>query len=46
MLAATSLDIFIVPVLFVVITRTAYGKKKLEELRIQGEFKQQGKPAI
>jgi HAE1 family hydrophobic/amphiphilic exporter-1 len=46
MLAATSLAIFIVPVLFVVITRTAYGKKKLEELRIQGEFKQQGKPAI
>jgi len=46
MLAATSLAIFIVPVLFVVITRTAYGKKKLEELRVQGEFKQQGKPAI
>ena len=46
MLAATSLAIFIVPVLFVVITRMAYGKKKLEELRVQGEFKQQGKPAI
>ena len=41
-----SLAIFIVPVLFVVITRMAYGKKKLEELRIQGEFKEQGKPAI
>jgi len=24
----------------------AYGKKKLEELMVQGEFKQQGKPAI
>ena len=46
MLAATSLAIFIVPVLYVVITRMAYGKKKLEELRVQGEFKQQGKPAI
>ncbi|HEY4060853.1 MAG TPA: efflux RND transporter permease subunit [Puia sp.] len=33
MLAATSLAIFIVPVLFVVITRITYGKKKLEELR-------------
>jgi multidrug efflux pump len=35
MIAATSLAIFIVPVLFVVITRLAYGKKKLEELRAQ-----------
>ena len=33
MLAATTLAIFIVPVLFVLITRLAYGKKKLEELR-------------
>lgn len=33
MLAATSLAIFIVPVLFVLITRIAYGKKKLAELR-------------
>ncbi len=33
MFAATSLAIFIVPVLFVVITRLTYGKKKLEELR-------------
>ena len=32
MLAATSLAIFIVPVLFVVITRISYGKKKLQEL--------------
>jgi HAE1 family hydrophobic/amphiphilic exporter-1 len=46
MLAATSLAIFIVPVLFVVITRMAYGKKKLEELKELGEFKEQGKPAI
>lgn len=35
MLAATGLAIFIVPVLFVVITRMAYGKEKLEELRDQ-----------
>jgi HAE1 family hydrophobic/amphiphilic exporter-1 len=33
MLAATSLAIFVVPVLFVTITRFAYGKKKLEELK-------------
>ncbi len=33
MLAATSLAIFIVPVLFVVITRLSYGKKKLEEIK-------------
>jgi HAE1 family hydrophobic/amphiphilic exporter-1 len=32
MLSATILAIFIVPVLFVLITRLAYGKKKLEEL--------------
>lgn len=32
MLAATMLAIFIVPVLFVIITRIAYGKEKLEEL--------------
>ncbi len=38
MIAATSLAIFIVPVLFVVITRLTYGKKKLEELRHK-EFK-------
>jgi HAE1 family hydrophobic/amphiphilic exporter-1 len=36
MLAATMLAIFIVPVLFVTITRFAYGKKKLEELRAMG----------
>jgi HAE1 family hydrophobic/amphiphilic exporter-1 len=33
MLAASTLAIFIVPVLFVLITRTAYGKKKLEYLQ-------------
>jgi len=33
MLAATSLAIFIVPVLYVIITRAAYGKKKLAELK-------------
>ena len=33
MLAATSLAIFVVPVLFVLITRFAYGKKKLDELK-------------
>jgi HAE1 family hydrophobic/amphiphilic exporter-1 len=35
MLAATSLAIFIVPVLFVVITRLSYGKKKLATLKEQ-----------
>ncbi|HEU5051526.1 MAG TPA: multidrug efflux RND transporter permease subunit [Hanamia sp.] len=33
MLAATSLAIFIVPVLYVLITKAAYGKKKLAELK-------------
>jgi HAE1 family hydrophobic/amphiphilic exporter-1 len=32
MIAATFIGIFMVPVLFVVITRFAYGKKKLAEL--------------
>ena len=32
MMAATFLAIFIVPVLFYVITKLAYGKKKLAEL--------------
>jgi HAE1 family hydrophobic/amphiphilic exporter-1 len=36
MLAATLFGIFFVPVLFVTITRIAYGKKKLEELRSKG----------
>jgi len=35
MLAATSLAIFIVPVLFVVITRLSYGKQKLAKLKEQ-----------
>ena len=37
MLAATFLAIFIVPVLYVVITRIAYGKKQLEALEAQHE---------
>ena len=36
MLAATFLAIFVVPVLYVVITRLAYGKKGLAALRAQG----------
>lgn len=36
MLAATSLAIFIVPVLYVFITKLAYGKKRLKELREVG----------
>ena len=40
MLAATSLAIFIVPVLFVLITRYAYGKKKLAELN--ADYKPRG----
>jgi len=35
MVAATSLAIFIVPVLYVLITRIAYGKKKLAALKMQ-----------
>jgi hydrophobic/amphiphilic exporter-1 (mainly G- bacteria), HAE1 family len=35
MLTATLLAIFVVPVLFVTITRIAYGKEKLEQLRKQ-----------
>ncbi|MBK7108804.1 MAG: multidrug efflux RND transporter permease subunit [Bacteroidetes bacterium] len=41
MLAATSLAIFIVPVLYVAITKFAYGKKKLEELKQMGNAKQE-----
>jgi HAE1 family hydrophobic/amphiphilic exporter-1 len=36
MLAATMLAIFVVPVLFVTITRLAYGREKLEQLQLQG----------
>jgi HAE1 family hydrophobic/amphiphilic exporter-1 len=39
MLAATFIGVFMVPVLFVLITRLAYGKKKLEELKSAGEEK-------
>jgi hydrophobe/amphiphile efflux-1 (HAE1) family protein len=37
MLAASTLAIFIVPVLFVLITRAAYGRKKLEYLKAHHE---------
>jgi hydrophobic/amphiphilic exporter-1 (mainly G- bacteria), HAE1 family len=37
MLAASSIAIFIVPVLFVIITRVSYGKKKLDYLQTQHE---------
>ena len=41
MLAATSIAIFIVPVLFVLISKVAYSKKKLEFLKAhQGELQQ------
>jgi len=33
MIAASSLAIFVVPVLFVVIVKIAYGKKQLDNLR-------------
>jgi HAE1 family hydrophobic/amphiphilic exporter-1 len=33
MLAATALGIFIIPVLFILIIRLTYGKKKLAELQ-------------
>ncbi|MEO6288752.1 MAG: hypothetical protein ABIO76_02460 [Ginsengibacter sp.] len=33
MFAATTLAIFIVPVLFVFITRISYGREKLDELK-------------
>ena len=45
MMAATSLAIFVVPVLYVAITRLAYGKKGLAALKEQGEkAKKEGKP--
>ena len=37
MLAATSLAIFIVPVLFVVITKVSYGEKKLADLKAEAD---------
>ncbi len=44
MTAATFLAIFIVPVLFVVITRMAYGKKKLAEL--EANFDEEKKKSL
>ncbi|HEY1870549.1 MAG TPA: efflux RND transporter permease subunit, partial [Chitinophagaceae bacterium] len=44
MFAATSLAIFVVPVLFVVITRASYGKKKLADLKV--EFDKRNTPEI
>jgi HAE1 family hydrophobic/amphiphilic exporter-1 len=44
MLAATVLAIFIVPVLFVVISRITYGKKKLEQLKLKALEVDQGVP--
>jgi HAE1 family hydrophobic/amphiphilic exporter-1 len=37
MIAASSLAIFIVPVLFVIIIKIAYGKKQLEKLANQNK---------
>lgn len=45
MIAASSLAIFIVPVLFVVIIKLAYGKKKLAELTAQRIERDKNKPA-
>ena len=42
MLAATSLAIFVVPVLYVGITRLAYGKKGLDELKKNAKPKEEG----
>ncbi|GAB3697154.1 multidrug efflux RND transporter permease subunit [Spirosoma flavus] len=43
MLAATSIAIFVVPVLYVGITRLAYGKKGLEALRANAKKSENGK---
>lgn len=43
---ATFLGIFVVPVLFVVITRLAYGKKKLAELEAKGKETTEGQAAL
>jgi HAE1 family hydrophobic/amphiphilic exporter-1 len=37
MIAASSIAIFTVPVLFVLITKISYGKKKLEDLQARHE---------
>jgi len=44
MLAATGLGIFIVPVLYVIITRFAYGKEKLAELEKNYKPEEHGGP--
>jgi HAE1 family hydrophobic/amphiphilic exporter-1 len=44
MLAATMLAIFIVPALFMLISKIAYSKKKLEELRLKTLEVDQGIP--
>ena len=44
MLAATLLAIFIVPVLFMLISKLAYSKKKLEQLRLKTVEVEQGVP--
>ncbi len=44
MLAATLLGIFIVPVLYVIITKFAYGKKKLEEMKANYKPEEKGQP--
>jgi len=40
MIAATSMAIFVVPVLYYLITKFAYGKEKLEELKRNRENKE------
>ncbi len=44
MLAATLIAIFIVPVLFILISKVAYSKKKLEQLRLKTLELDQGVP--
>jgi HAE1 family hydrophobic/amphiphilic exporter-1 len=44
MLAATSLGIFVVPALFMLISKLAYSKRKLEELRLKTLEADQGVP--
>ncbi|MBO0932269.1 efflux RND transporter permease subunit [Fibrella aquatilis] len=46
MLAATSLAIFVVPVLYIGITRLAYGKKGLEELKKRAKPKEEPQPQL
>ncbi len=43
MLAATLFGIFIVPVLYVIITKFAYGKKKLDEMKANYKPEEEGK---